>query len=216
MTKSRVMALLLALLCLPAAAFGTSIKFGNSKGNMSAAGGGTALSLTGSTLVSIAGLPGFNLTGNNIGSVSFTTGTLLTGSLEGSATFGAGGTFSLTSSNGIVFNGTFTSATWTPIPGAGPMNWGWTFAGTMTGTLTTSSGSMTVEAATVQLTTINMGANLNPFRPGGRDNINLSGGSTTVPTSAVPEVGTLGLLGIGLVGAGLFAKIGRGKLIASA
>jgi hypothetical protein len=215
MIKARLMALVLAVVCLPAIAFGSSIDFGNAKGKLRSVGG-TAISLSGSKLISISGLSGFDLTGKNIGNVDFTTGSLLSGSLAGTATFGAGGTFDVTSSNGVVFSGTFTDGTWTAITGAGPNNWGWTFTGNLTGTVTTSSGSQVVSGVTVQVSTINKNASRNPFRDGGPGKIGLSGGMTTTGPSAVPEVGTLGLLGIGLVGAALFARVSkRNKLAAS-
>jgi len=205
MRNLKALALGLALLCLPGSAFAGSVGFGNAQGTLAAINGGTALQLTGSNLVSITGLPGFNAADPHLGTFSFTTGSLTSGSLETTAMFGPGGTINIVSTNGVVFNGTFTSATWTPIPGAGPMNWGWTLTGTITGTL----NGEPVEAATVQITTVNMAAKLNPFRSGGQGKINLSGGNTTIP-QATPEVGTFSLLGIGLVGIALVSRVSRG------
>ena len=187
----------IVMLCLPLAAWGDSVTFQNKAGTFTAINGGTALELTGSRLTSVSGLGApYDGTGFNLGSVSLTTGALLTGSLDSNATFAAGGSFSILGNSGLVFNGTFTSASWSVAQvGSG---FAWTFTGVVTGLL----NGVPVTAATVQLTTITMGNN--PFLPGHSGHIKLSGGDTTI--GSVPETDTLTLMGLGLVGMSLLYR----------
>jgi hypothetical protein len=202
MIKNTVL-LSLLVLALPLAAFAGSVDFTNSGGTLS--GTNSGLALTGSTLIAVNGLGGGQITGNNLGTLSFSTGALSSGSLQTGGTFAAGGTFSITGNGtggiptGTIFNGSFTgTVTWTLITLANGTH-NYTLTGSLTGTWYNGS---TISGATVQLT-INTGKGF--FNGQTR----ISSGDTNFTTSAVPEPGSLGLVGTGLMG---FAGIVRRKL----
>ena len=190
-------------LALPMAVLAdSSVDYANVQGTLS--GSTAGLTLTGSELIAITGVPsGTSITGSDLGDVSFTTGALASGSLTMGGTFAGGGTFMITGNgmngapNGVIFTGTF----------AGPVTWAlmtnsvdgthtYTLAGTLSGT--TASGLKTT-GSTVQLT-VNTG--LGYFN----ESVLLSSGDTNI---VVPEPGTLGLLGTGLIG---LAGVVRRKL----
>jgi len=180
-------------LALPMAAFAGNVDFTNTGGTLTGTSAG--LTLTGSELTVVDGLGGSIVTGG-LGSVSFTTGSLASGSLTTGGTFAAGGTFTITGNgtggipNGVIFSGTFSGpVTWTEITTSGPNG---SIYYTLTGAISgTWYNGTTVNGATTQIT-FNAGKN------GFTGSVPLGSGDTIITT--VPEMGTLGLLGTGLVG----------------
>jgi hypothetical protein len=190
--KRMVLMALLALALPLAALADSSVDFTNSSGTLS--GSSAGLSLSGSTLIAVNGLNGMGLVTGNLGTLTFSTGTLTGGSLAGGGTFAAGGSFVVTGNgtngvpNGVIFQGTFSApSVWSMTTLANGTHI-YMLSGAISGTL---SGGAAV-GFSVQLT-INTGK-------GFFDGVtSISSGDTNV-SAAVPEPGTLGLLGTGLVG----------------
>jgi hypothetical protein len=181
----RVLLLVLLALALPATTWAKStIDLVNRGGTIT--GSNAGLSLTGSVLFAYGSATG------NLGTVSFTTGAFIKGDAAMGGTLAPGGTFTITGNgtngvpNGTIFSGTFSSSspvTWSVITLADGSHQ-YTLSGAIEG-----NGRV---GATVQLAVVSGKG----FFSGTAD---LSSGDTSL---SVPEPGTLGLLGTGLVGMG--------------
>jgi len=192
----RIVLMALLALALPLAVFASSngsVDFTNSGGTLTGSSAGMTLGT--SELIAVNGFNGMSLITGNLGTLSFSTGALSGGNLQMGATFNSGGSFVITGngSNGLptgtIFNGSFSGpVTWTLITlSNGTHNY--TLTGSVSGTWYNGT---TVDGATVQLT-INTGKG---FFNG---STTISSGDTNISTAAVPEPGTLGLMGTGLI-----------------
>jgi hypothetical protein len=96
---------------------------------------------------------------------------------------------------GILFQGTFTSATWIVISPTSTLHH-FIFHGILIGTGKFSG----MPAITVQSTSLIMGPN--PFGPSGTGRVPSNGGTVTTGVTVIPEPGTLALMGTGILGIG--------------
>ncbi len=199
----RVFLLALLALALPIAAWADIIET-NQYGSISVSNAGIVVGATQeSQLTSWGGIS----TGTTMGYVSFSTGSLASGSLSAGGTFNGGGSFIVTGVGAwtktlpgsphrpvALFTGSFVGpVTLTLVSPPGKLNLVWTLSGNIVGTL---YDGRTVHGQTTQTL-----YSTNAQWTNGIGHIRV-GNITTVP-----EPGTLGLLGTGLVGiAGVFRR----------
>jgi hypothetical protein len=184
----RIFLLAALALALPTAVFaGSNVDYTNTGGMLS--GSSSGLTLTGSTLAIITPLGGAPIAGD-LGTVSFGTGALLSGSLAGGGTFagGSGSWFTITGNgtngvpNGVIFTGAFSG----PVTLTLDCEANGTHIYELKGNLVGADGT----GFTTQLT-FNTGKG---FFDG---SVAVGSGDTNI---VVPEPGSLGLLGTGLIG----------------
>jgi len=188
----RVILLALLAVALPTAALASSIDFNLNGGFLTV--GSTSASV--STNVTGICFDACNTVSPTTGSASIILPSFATGA---STPFGSGGSISLTTAGGYVFNGTFSSGNWIVTTFSGKT--GYQFTGVATGTLTLNGSSITT---TLVLSTGQTSLCKSPLGKCG-----FQSGDITIGT--VPEPGTLGLLGTGLIGlAGIVRKKLRG------
>jgi hypothetical protein len=195
----RIVLMALLALALPMAAFAGSVDLSNQGGTL--VGSSSGLVLTGSVLNGVQGFGGLGQVAGNLGTVSFSTGSYIS-TVGAISTFNGGGSFQIVSNgsyglpSGVLFSGSFSGPVTLTLEQSSPGGGGtYLLTGNISGTWYNGT---TVSGNTFQ-------GYLFTGKNGWMGTSTLGSGDTIITT--VPEPGTLGLLGTGLVGlAGIVRK----------